>query len=170
MKIQKEKKGFSIIEMIISIFIFSIVIVMLTGAFSGFLKKYTDQKKVQKNIENIQYAMNIMSKTIRTSSIDESNPTSFPLRIYDFSQGECIEYNYSSHKITTKSFVATDMDQCTAAAFGAAASADLTTAIIQGASIKKEASNSTSDYGKVTIAVTAVDANMPIQMTVSLRQ
>lgn len=100
-KLSGRKKGFNIVEVMVSIAIFSLTIVMLTGSFVGFYKNYTNAKKMQIDIENAQYAMNTMAKTLRTSEISSKTDNRYPvyLEAYDYSQAKCIKYYYDNRSI-----------------------------------------------------------------------
>ncbi|GEM_PF-1560485 len=97
-KFFQKQKGFTLVEMLISVFLFSLVVIMLMGSFSSFFSSYINSKRNQNDIENAQYVMGTMVKTIRTSRIigDIGDITGFPLNIYDFSQLKCIQYDYDS--------------------------------------------------------------------------
>ena len=176
-KLSRKNKGFSLVEILIAIFVFSITMVMLTGSFAGFYKNYLNAKRMQKNIENAQYVMNSMAKIIRTSKVDAST-TSFPLDIYDYSQGRCIRYAYDEpdKKLLYYSKNDSDPDNCNYDDLGG--SYNLTPGIIARALIEAEPTteeDGTTSYGKVTIALRLQDesnevSDMPIQMSVSLRQ
>ncbi len=87
------KQGFSLIETMISVFIFSLIAVLLAGAFSGFLKNVVTSKKAQRSAENAQYVMNLIAKTMRSSTM---NPASFAtagqITMFDNSQAKCLIY------------------------------------------------------------------------------
>jgi prepilin-type N-terminal cleavage/methylation domain-containing protein len=170
---QMSKKGFSLIETLVAVLIFSLAVTMLAGTFSSFLKNYARAKRDQHNIENAQYAMNIMAKTIRTSAVN--NGSTFPLKIYDYSQGLCIEYSYSGNKIqyrtsSTPPSPLTDPSTCD---FTGITSEDLTSDIITSAQVNAIATTtSPTVFGRVTISLNVGDTtkSFPIQMSVSLRQ
>lgn len=96
----KNKKGFSLLEIIVAVFIFSLFMTSMSVVFSRFYLGYKKTKYVQKNLENAQAAINSMAKTMRTSSltggplIPGSPFTSYSLRIFDYSQLKCIEYEF----------------------------------------------------------------------------
>lgn len=162
------------IEALVAIFIFSLATAMLAGAFSSFFKNYTNSKKIQRDIENAQYAMNLMAKTLRTSSLVT---TSFPLETFDFSQSKCIVYDYADKKMqyaTTTDAAPTKAADCT---WGTATSyMDITSDDIVSASISSIKSDPTLNiFGKVTMALNVQDQSaatpaIPIQTSVSLRQ
>jgi len=113
------KKGFSLVEMLVSIFIFSILMALIGGTFAGFYKNYSRQKKTQKDIENAQYVLNSITKRLRTSAIiSPSNKTNFSLSdsnfldTYDYSLGQCIRYSLENNIMKYSISVAPDPASC----------------------------------------------------------
>lgn len=188
------KRGFSLVEMIISIFIFSILILMLTGTFAGFYKNYSRQKKVQKDIENAQYVLNLMAKRLRTSVIlwpssPPSESTFFlgsetssnRLDTYDYSKGQCVRYfleqdvadpskKYIKYSLGSPS-VPADLSTCNYTNDLKLSSVNINRALIY---IKQSNLNK---GGKATINLYVQDTSLgqeaseiPIQSSVSLRQ
>lgn len=98
----KNKKGFSLPETMVAILIFSIAMTMVSGSFAGFLRNYVSEKRQQKAIEDAQYALNLMEKTIRTSVLSTSNPAMLKfntsdnkmIKLFDNSQSKCLAYLY----------------------------------------------------------------------------
>ncbi|MFA6974146.1 MAG: prepilin-type N-terminal cleavage/methylation domain-containing protein [Parcubacteria group bacterium] len=111
----KNYKAFSLVEVLMATFVFSVIMVGVAGAFSSSVFSYKSGKNIQQNLEQAQFAMNLMTKTIRTSSIvrcyDGSGWTvpvgTCPagiydgIMVYDYSQAKCIQYLYNAQgKIT----------------------------------------------------------------------
>lgn len=96
-KKRKTVKGFSLMELVVSIFMFTIIVTSAAATFSGSFISFRKARVTQRNLEDAQYAMNLMAKTLRTSSIIFHNPTT--LRIFDYSQGRCILYRFEAHEI-----------------------------------------------------------------------
>jgi len=185
-KNKKEKHGFSLIEMIISIFIFSILMMMIAGTFAGFYRNYSKQKKAQKDIENAQYILNFMAKRLRTSTIISSptgagNPQGAPLGsldTYDYSQGQCVRYHLNGgimqYSLSTPADPASPSTSC---AFGGTPM-NLSSNNINSARVYVEPSAG-NNKGKVTIVLYVQQditspgqdtSEIPIQSSVSLRQ
>ena len=166
----KTKKGFTLLETLIAVFIFALAMVMISGAFANLLKNYAQAKKTQKNIENAEYAINLMAKTLRTSRLVVTN-NFFPLRVFDYSQtsNNCIEYNYIDTDITVSSLTTIDTG-CTELALltGSSILANNITSSPSVTAIKTAG----SAFGKITISMEVQDgaSTIPIQMSVSLRQ
>lgn len=97
-KRQTTKSGFSLVESMIAVFIFSLVAIMLTGVFSGFLKSYKSAKKAQRSAESAQYAINLMAKSIRSSTFAPGvtfGPMNQVMRMFDKSRSQCVVYKYA---------------------------------------------------------------------------
>ncbi|GBE17247.1 hypothetical protein BMS3Abin15_01086 [bacterium BMS3Abin15] len=104
-KLIANKKGFSLLELLVAIFIFSVVMVASTGIFGSSIKGYRNAKAIQKDMENAQDAMSVIAKTLRTSTVYEcfgvawgdcSTPPFQAIRIYDHSQNKCVMYGFRS--------------------------------------------------------------------------
>jgi prepilin-type N-terminal cleavage/methylation domain-containing protein len=168
----KFKKGFSLIEVLVAIFIFSFVMTMIAGSFSSFFKSYIAERKTQTDIENAQYAMNIMAKALRTSEVESTS--SFPLNTFDYSQSKCIRYDISSSAVVEGITNDTSPEKLSDCNFGSLTYYSLTNNDIKNASVSATAT-SVPTLGKVTVSLGVQDQSkttslIPIQMSVSLRQ
>lgn len=182
-------KGFTLVETLVAVFVFSLAITMLAGTFSSFLKNYAEAKKAKKNVENAQYAMNLMAKTIRTSfidsvsagflNLDSASGTYKPLDVYDYSQGKCIRYRISNHILQSATGDSnTPGDPATCQFSNLPPFVNLTDDIIESNSVSAVPTNASVNpilKGRVVVSLEIRDAaqasdSFPIQMTVSLRQ
>lgn len=169
----QKKGGFTLIEVLIAMFLFSLITVMVSGIFVNFLKNYADVRKMQKNAESVQFAMNLMAKTIRTSNVMLKNSS---LEIYDYAQGRCLEYSYNPSAKRIQMSYSNDLDpgsfsDCNFDSMGEVQ--DITSADIVGTSV--DVIPSTSDTaGLVRMVFIVSEKNqvttpLRIQTTVSLR-
>jgi prepilin-type N-terminal cleavage/methylation domain-containing protein len=97
-KQRKKRKGFSMMEVVISLAMFVIIIVATAQIFTLSFSGYRYTKNLQKDTENAQLIMGILSKELRTSTIvSPSNPQDgiSTLKFYDHSQGACLSYRIS---------------------------------------------------------------------------
>lgn len=171
------RRGFSLVESLIAVFIFSFVAIMLTGSFSGFLKRYAAAKKSQRSSESAQYVMNLMVKTIRNSTLP-SAPATFTnlsqIRIFDNSRGLCVYYRYQgagiAGKLQTASSPGADINACPVVA--TSAYSDLTVAgDFVGFGFSGVPSVAGTGIGKVVINAEVIGGDASrIQTAVSLRQ
>lgn len=106
------KNGFSLMELMVSMFVFSVIMAAVVGVFAQSASSFRRAKDIQRNLEDAQYAMNLMAKTIRTSSVEYDYTEN--LDIYDYSQSKCIRYSHSDEtkKIKYGEISADDPDSC----------------------------------------------------------
>lgn len=114
------KRGFTLIELIVSIFIFLIIMTAIVGIFAQQIMAYRHARVSQNDLENAQFAMNYVAKTLRTATIlgednlDLRDPVQFgdedftedftlyeidaqrKLVLYDFSQELCMRFSFDA--------------------------------------------------------------------------
>jgi len=93
------RRGFSLLEVIIAMFIFIIVATTVSAVFGKIILAYRSTHTTQKNLENVQYAMNQMAKILRGGAI-MSGWTASNIRVYDYAQKKCIEYAFAGSSLT----------------------------------------------------------------------
>jgi len=114
-KIFKNQKGFTLVEMMVSVFIFALIMASIAGIFGRQISSYKKTRIMANDLENAQFAINYISKTLRTSSIigdtengdlrdniqDRENDFAVQeigantgLIVYDFSQEACIRITF----------------------------------------------------------------------------
>ena len=165
------KCGFTLIETLVSVFLFSLIALMIAGSFTAFLKNYEEAKRMQRNIDNAQFAINLMAKTIRTSDVvlvDANN-----LGCFDYAQSKCVLYSYASStkKLQVSEGTASNLAGCNFASMSSLS--DITSTDIVAAYFNVVPST-TPTYGKVTTALSVREATqttspLNIQQTASLR-
>lgn len=171
------KSGFSLVEVLVAMFIFSLVGVMLAGSFSGFLKSYVSAKKAQKSSESALNAINLMAKTIRSSTL-AGVPSSPTILMFDNSQGAqgtCVSFQYAAGKIQVAvgdGITAANVSECDLATMGSFS--DLTPeGAVADLNFSGELSDSTATpptIGKVQISMKVQEkVSTHLQTTVSLR-
>lgn len=89
----KKYSGFSLVEMLITIFITLVIMSSVMVVFSKVIAARKTGKEIQTNLENARAAMESMAKEIRMSEVKYSDGTS--LIIYDNSNvaHHCIKYS-----------------------------------------------------------------------------
>jgi prepilin-type N-terminal cleavage/methylation domain-containing protein len=95
---QKKKMGYSLTEVIIAMFIFSIVMVAVSAVFTKGFSAHRYAKNLQRDVENMQYLMGILSKELRTGTIVSSDrpESTDSVQFFDHSQDLCIGYRISA--------------------------------------------------------------------------
>lgn len=99
------EKGFSLMEVIIGVFIFSLVAVSTVAIFQKSLSGYRKAAFVQKDMESGQFAVNLMAKVLRSSEIiipSASGKTAL-VRAFDYSQDKCLEYRFQGNILESRS-------------------------------------------------------------------
>lgn len=177
------RRGMSFVEVIIAIFIFSVVMFAVMTIFTSSFGGYKKADNMAKNIENAQFAMNSMAKSLRTSKVI-SIASSSAVTAYDFSENTCKRYTFNGSQILAASYGATfanDPD-CILGTFSQAT--PISAQYVQGsflgsASVPPVPDVSAGTMGKVTIrmkvcsdpgcAAGGKNDSVTIQTTVSLR-
>jgi prepilin-type N-terminal cleavage/methylation domain-containing protein len=181
-KISTTKSGFSLIEALVAIFVFSIVAVMLAVLFSGFLKNYNASKKTQRSAENTQYVINLMAKTIRGSILlpGPAFGDASQITMFDTSRSMCVIYKYETGvlKMSTagdNGITIADVTKCNTTAAPMLAIFSELTKFGEVSKVSFTGIPSTDGpprfFGKVLISANIAGSNSStIQTTVSLRQ
>lgn len=89
----KSKKGFSLVEMLITVFVSTLIILSVVATFAGVMRSRKKARDIQQNMENARSAMDLMAKTIRMSSKVSTNPSN-PIVVYMYnnSTGQCVSF------------------------------------------------------------------------------
>ena len=75
LKHYKSNKGFSLIELLVSILILSIVLVGMIAVYTSSVEAYTKGRAVKFLTENVQFALNSIAKDVRMGKIESSDAT-----------------------------------------------------------------------------------------------
>jgi prepilin-type N-terminal cleavage/methylation domain-containing protein len=95
---RKSSRGFSLIEVVVAMGVFSLLMAIVSVAFSGGFATYRNTASAQKYLENAQYIMNDLAKQLRTSSVisptgnPAANTSPISVTFFDHSQSKCIMY------------------------------------------------------------------------------
>lgn len=92
------KKGFTLIELMVSIFIFLLMMLAIITVFGRHVAVYKHNRVLQRNVENAQFAMNFIAKTLRTSSVVGiyNTPSTNRVDAYDFSVQRCYRFEFTN--------------------------------------------------------------------------
>jgi prepilin-type N-terminal cleavage/methylation domain-containing protein len=162
----KSGAGFTLVEVIVAMFIFVLVMSSSTVVFAKIFKSYGDAKDIQDSVEDAQYAMNLMAKTFRTSSVVASNPGI--IIFFDHSQDKCMAYLFDDDNLN-KFISSDDFDNCEIASFSGAGTV-MTSGTVTGRFIATD-SRPGSRVGKITVSMTITkgSSDVNLQTTTSLR-
>ncbi|MDO8566144.1 MAG: type II secretion system protein [Candidatus Moranbacteria bacterium] len=170
---QKNRSGFTLIEVLVSVAIFLVVMVTTSYIFTRAFAGYKETKALQHDIENAQYVLNLLAKELRTSSIADFG--SDWVQFIDYSQSICFRYriNGGSLQVAKVSSMKT-LSACQSNSFVSGDYTTISTGTVSGKFnvIRSDPTVGSKRVGKVTTSLviregTAHEAR--IQTTVSLR-
>jgi prepilin-type N-terminal cleavage/methylation domain-containing protein len=174
----KKKKGFSFLEVIVATFIFSIIMTTTAAVFGRSFTAYRTARAIQRDLENAQFAMNAIAKTLRTSTVLSLVPASpSSIRVFDHSQttNNCIQFIFNNdNSLESRSGTTADSILCGTYSFGSYT--DMTTGFVTGNF--SGAASASGLVGRITISAEICPTNpcpgsprdrARVQTTVSLR-
>lgn len=181
----KNLPGFSLLEVLLATFIFSIVMVGVTSYFVSIAAANQNTKRLQQNLEDIRFAMSRVAKVFRTSVV--VSPTSSQdvaeIRVFDYSQSQCLRYAFEGSGMVEYSMTLPEgqpdeklwCDGLSSAAF----TSNTLVSVENGATLKgrfavvpsDDGSGGSELAGRVTMNATVTRQNdaSTVQTTVSLR-
>ena len=184
--IKAKHSAFSLVEMMISIMIFTVIILVALAVFLRVSSLKSKTGAIQRNLEDARYALDLMAKTMRTSSVVDPTPDVINARngqyvslvkIFDYSQSLCIEYEFSvDGKLTEKTIGQNKVADCDAYDMSGETAYDVIANYVSGGKFYVIPS-STGVAGRITVVMKVCDTqncvnsqdNSTIQTTVSLR-
>ncbi len=162
----KSKKGFTLLEVIVALFVFSLVIASSTVVFANMFKGVSSARQIQQNLDNIQHTMNLMAKTFRTSTVVSGSGTTTDLTVYDYSQGKCIRYRFNGGNLQRTQTSTSFSTSCNAGSDWK----NISTGNVSG-NFYVTASSDGNMVGKITTSIVLTHNNQTVQTqtTSSLR-
>lgn len=171
--VRKTCKGFTLMEMLVSLFIFMIIMASVAQIFSTAYSGFRVTRNVEHDIENAQYAINIIAKELRTGSVVSASGNQSAIQFYDHSQGKCFRYWINANALKVASAASASVANCSGQNF--VTFAPISTGKVSG-SFRVTPSASTGGpptrVGQVTIALEVAESTAHkarIQTTISLR-
>ena len=95
----KNKNGFTLIEVLVAVSVFSLVIVIALGLFTNIIRSQRKSVALQNVQENGRYLIDFMAKEIRMSEITSVDGSSLVLAI-DHPLNGSIQYSFSGGQLT----------------------------------------------------------------------
>lgn len=169
-------KGFTLIEVLVSLFIFAIIMIATSQIFASAFQGYRYTRTVQKDAENAQFALNILAKELRTSTVVSPTAGPFPQRstsvqFYDHSQQTCFLYRILGGALEMASRTAVpDVASCASASL--VTFRTISTGTVIGNFLVTPSSIAPARVGRVTISLDVNEGSthrVRIQTSVSLR-
>ncbi len=176
--IKKSKRAFSLIEVIIAIFIFSVIMTAAASVLGRSVKEYRYARASQRVLEDAEFAMNRIAKSLRTSSVMSVASNGKNIVIYDYSRngGACVRYTFMADTIVEEveplNYNTDDITKCNASIFTFTTPQALLTYTQVDGQFSAQPSAYKTRVGRVTMAIVAQDnrgMKMYLQTTVSLR-
>lgn len=167
-KKEENKKGFTLIEVLVSMFVFAIVMLATISIFAQIMSNYRYTRETQRALEDAQFAMNRIAKVLRTSTVVSSSTSQ--IIAYDYSQGKCVRYalNSVAREITETVTSGNSPNDCGSGGV----SNVLNVAPLTGSFLAQSSDNASKTVGYVVMSfeVEGPDSKkIYIQTTVSLR-
>ncbi len=106
------QKGFTLTEMLVSLFVFGLAMTGVAQIFSSSFSSYRVNRAVQYDVETAQHTLNIMAKELRTSSVVSASGSQQFVQFYDHSQGKCFRYRISGAALQVASATSTGVSNC----------------------------------------------------------
>ena len=97
------KQGFTLVEMIVAIFIFSVVMVIATGSLVSILEANRKAQAVKSVMNNLTFSLESMTRTIRVGtdydcSVSNCAINGSPSMMFVDTNGREIEYNFNENE------------------------------------------------------------------------
>lgn len=176
-------RGFSLLEVLLATFIFSIVMVSVTVYFAGIARANQNSKRLQQNLEDVRFAMNRIAKVLRTSVVISPKETAgtsvSTVRVFDYSQSKCFQYEFVSsgmmeYEANPPSGTTDEKAWCETAALSSVPLVSVSSgASLQGtffvSTSEDTASNERAGRIMMNAKITRASNSSTIQTTVSLR-
>ncbi len=163
----KNYPGFSLLEMLIAIFIFVLMITASVSVFTGVFSARQEGRKIEKNMENARTALDLMAKNMRMST-NLVRLSDQEIYMYNNSQGQCIGYKFEDGELRIGQATPAGMD-CDPAHVLYGSYNPITSGDVSGSfSVTPTSDVSPKKIGKATITMT-IDGSTSMQTTVSFR-
>ncbi len=116
-----KKKGFTLVELLVATFIFLVIMTAVVAVFARQSVNFKYLQLQQRNVENAQFAINFIAKTLRTSTFPSviDYPTlqsAKRIYLYDNSQKKCIRFFFDDSaaqlEVTTVDRSPSDVESC----------------------------------------------------------
>jgi prepilin-type N-terminal cleavage/methylation domain-containing protein len=121
----KNTRGFSLIEMLVSMFIMVTIVMAVTAVFAKSYSARKAAREAQTNLEEARTAIEAIAKNMRMSSHTREDGTGKTLTMLNNSQGICLKYRFFTDSTGQKKLSQSSRlpsgaaDDCSAGAYGA---------------------------------------------------
>lgn len=178
----KRVAAYTLVEIVTALAVFTVIMLAMSQTLGRGMLSYKETKRTQVNLETAQFALSLIAKELRTSSIvaNTLGSSSSMIKFYDYSQSRCIEYvlDETAGRITRRAttIASDDSNQnradCLAYSFSSAAQVVFSGLLDQSVSVTPSvAANPDPLVGKITFALTVGTSSnaSTLQTSISLR-
>lgn len=97
----EKKKGFTLLELLISTAILALLMLVTTGIFVNSFGSYQSTKRIESNISDAQFLMNLLAKELRTSTVvaPSSSGSTQSVKFFEYSRSQCVQYRFNGNAI-----------------------------------------------------------------------
>lgn len=182
-------KGFTLVEVLVSTFIFVIIMSGIIIIFTRQSASFSFLREQHRNIENAQFAMNSISKILRTSSVADVSSDGKTLYVYSYSHEggkPCFRFDTRGGTISVAQVPANGASVPSCGEdirYASATELDLTTGFVAGSFVVRKTqredpatpSINEMEVGLITMSLRVQDDSTPssrptvLQTSVSLR-
>lgn len=167
----RPRQGFTLIEILVALFIFTLLMVTTSQIFASAFSGYQATRAIQRDVENAQFAIGILVKELRTSSIVSGSATRTYVQFFDYSQNRCFHYRISNGALEVSRVSVSDRAACNSRNFSSSPFTAVTTGTVTGFFRATPSTTTGPEVGKVTVSLDIQEGvhHVQIQTSASLR-
>ncbi len=173
MKKTKKMAGYSFMEILISMAIFSLITITVVSLFAASYRSQKKSKDIQQKMEDSRVAIEMMAKNIRMGTIDSASGSQNNISFYNYSQNKCVYYGISDdNKIEMGEILGSRQSLPSCSGLVYPLSDLIAGGFVEGLKfdiIKSNQNPVSLVVGKVTISIKLLNSADLVQTTVSLR-
>jgi type II secretory pathway component PulJ len=110
-KMHKTRKGFSLMELLVAMFISTLIMISVVAAFASAFRAQKTARKVQRDLEDAKTAIEYMAKIIRMSSdVRPRSGGGYAVYMYNKTTENCVGFRYDTASKTIKEQRCTPLD------------------------------------------------------------
>ncbi|PIV10165.1 MAG: hypothetical protein COS49_01990 [Candidatus Portnoybacteria bacterium CG03_land_8_20_14_0_80_41_10] len=99
MELEMKNKGFTLVELLVALAVFSLVVVAMSATAVSVIKSQRKGFALQEGQETARYLLESVSKEIRMSTIDSSSGENESSLSITNAKGENVDYRFNSQKL-----------------------------------------------------------------------
>ena len=170
-KNNKKYQGFSLLEVLIAMFIFTLMFTASISVFSEVFSARQKAREIERNIEDARTAIDLMAKNMRMSTSLKKVIGEETVYMYNTSQEQCISYKFEGKelKISQANPAGADDKNCDPSHVAYGSFNPITSDNVSGKFVITETKTSSPKIiGKATVNM-EINESINVQTTVSFR-